>query len=73
MAGFIDTEAEIQRLSKEIAKLDKEIARLSGKLSNQKFMANAPAEVVKKEQEKLSEQKTAIENLNIQILRLRNS
>ena len=73
MAGFIDTDAEIQRLNKEIAKLDKEINRLAGKLSNEKFVANAPADVVEKEKAKLTDQRTAIENLNAQIERLKNS
>ena len=59
MAGLIDTQAELQRLDKELAKLDKECQRLSGKLSNEKFVANAPADVVEKEQQKLAAQESA--------------
>jgi valyl-tRNA synthetase len=53
MAGLIDVEAEITRLNKELEKAGKEITRLEGKLSNEKFVSNAPADVVAKEQEKL--------------------
>ena len=53
MAGLINTDAEMARLTKEIDKADKEISRFKGKLNNEKFVSNAPVEVVAKEQEKL--------------------
>ena len=59
MAGLIDTAAELQRLDKELAKLEKECQRLNGKLSNDKFVANAPADVVEKEKQKLAAQESA--------------
>ncbi|MCL1476872.1 valine--tRNA ligase [Marinobacter sp. M3C] len=55
MAGLIDKDAELKRLDKELERLGKEIGRLEGKLGNEKFTAKAPAEVVAKEQEKLTE------------------
>ena len=55
MAGLIDVDAELKRLTKEIEKLSGEVKKLSGKLSNEKFVANAPAEVVAKEKDKLAE------------------
>ena len=73
MADFIDIDAEIQRLSKEILKLDKDINRLGNKLSNDKFIANAPADVVDKEKLKLADQQSARANLDSQIDRLKNS
>ena len=54
MAGLIDKDAELARLKKEMDKLQKEAGRLSGKLSNDKFVANAPEAVVAKEREKLA-------------------
>ena len=63
LAGLIDKEAEIARLSKEIGKIEKEIQRLGGKLSNEKFLANAPEAIVAKENEKLSAYKASIEKL----------
>ncbi|PCJ17747.1 MAG: valine--tRNA ligase, partial [Gammaproteobacteria bacterium] len=38
LAGFIDKDAEIARLSKEIVKLDKDLLRIEGKLNNKKFI-----------------------------------
>lgn len=55
MADLIDKEAELSRLSKEVAKLDKDIDLAQGKLNNPKFADKAPAEIIAKEQEKLSQ------------------
>ncbi len=66
IAGLIDKDAELTRLSKEIAKLQNEIKRLSGKLSNQGFVAKAPEAVVAKEREKLAGYQTALTNLETQ-------
>ncbi len=70
MAGLIDVEAELARLDKEKEKLDREIVRLSGKLGNAKFVDNAPAEVVAKEKEKLSNAETTLNQLQEQIIKL---
>jgi valyl-tRNA synthetase len=63
MAGLIDVDAELKRLSKEIEKLSGEVKKLSGKLSNDKFVANAPAEVVAKERDKLSDMQGSLQQL----------
>ncbi|RLM14744.1 valine--tRNA ligase [Gibbsiella quercinecans] len=54
MAGFIDKDAEIARLTKEMAKLDGEIAAIEGKLANESFVARAPEAVVNKERDRLA-------------------
>ncbi len=66
IAGLIDKDAELARLSKEVGKLQNEIKRLSGKLSNQGFVAKAPEAVVAKEREKLAGYQTALTNLETQ-------
>ncbi|MCF6299270.1 MAG: class I tRNA ligase family protein, partial [Thiomicrorhabdus sp.] len=66
IAGLIDKDAELARLSKEIGKLQNEIKRLSGKLSNQGFVAKAPEAVVAKEREKLAGYQAALHNLETQ-------
>ncbi|MDF2181883.1 valine--tRNA ligase [Neptuniibacter sp. CAU 1671] len=66
MAGLIDKTAELARLQKELDKLQKETGRLKGKLTNEKFVSNAPADVVAKEQEKLAEAEKALLKLQEQ-------
>ena len=54
MAGLINVEAELARLQKEVGKAEGEIKRLQGKLGNEKFVSNAPDDVVEKEKAKLA-------------------
>jgi valyl-tRNA synthetase len=48
-------EAEKIRLTREITKLEQEKARSEAKLSNESFIARAPAEVVEQEKARLGE------------------
>jgi valyl-tRNA synthetase len=52
LKGVIDLGAEKVRLDKEIAKADADIKRVDAKLSNEKFVANAPDDIVEEEKEK---------------------
>jgi valyl-tRNA synthetase len=52
LKGVIDLAAEKARLDKEITKADADIKRVDAKLSNEKFVANAPEEIVEEEKEK---------------------
>lgn len=60
MAGLIDKDAELARLDKEIGRLEGEVKRVGGKLSNEGFVAKAPAEVLDKERAKLAEAEQAL-------------
>ncbi len=71
VAGVVDFSAERKRLGKEIDKQDKEIKRFEGKLANEKFVANAPAEVVETEREKLTEARQARDKLMEALERLK--
>ena len=74
LAGLIDVEAELARLDKQLQKTAREQQALQAKLSNDKFVSNAPAAVVAKERDKLAEKTAALEQLREQrqaILRLR--
>lgn len=53
LGELVDLEAERARLKKELEKSEGEIKRLEGKLSNQGFIAKAPAAVVDGERAKL--------------------
>jgi valyl-tRNA synthetase len=52
LKGVIDFSAEKARLDKELAKADADIKRVDAKLANEKFVANAPEEIVEEEKEK---------------------
>jgi len=51
--ALVDVEKEIERLEKEKLNLEKELERVKGKLSNQGFVAKAPAKVIEEEKSKL--------------------
>lgn len=53
LAGMIDLSKEAERLEKEYRQMQGLCEGLQAKLSNEGFLAKAPAEVVRKEQEKL--------------------
>ncbi|MDP2140667.1 MAG: valine--tRNA ligase [Gammaproteobacteria bacterium] len=63
LAGLIDKAAEAARLEKEIAKLEKNLAGITGKLSNAKFVDNAPKEIVDVERERMRANEAAIASL----------
>ncbi len=67
MAGLIDKDAEIKRLTKEVEKLAKEVLRFEGKLNNERFISKAPANVVEKEKAKLEDAKSAKATLEQQL------
>ena len=66
----IDVAAEKERLSKEIARLQGEIAKAQGKLSNESFVARAPAAVVAQEQQRIADFTAALARLQDQWGRL---
>ena len=70
MAGLIDTKAELARLDKEMQRLNGEIKRVSGKLSNQGFVAKAPADVIEKERAKQADYEQALSRLTEQHSRI---
>jgi valyl-tRNA synthetase len=52
LEGAIDVQQECRRLSGELTRLDQQLRALGTKLTNQNFVARAPAEVVAREREK---------------------
>jgi valyl-tRNA synthetase len=52
LKGLVDAENEMAKLMRERKKVEAKLGQVNGKLANKKFLANAPDEVVAKEQEK---------------------
>ena len=53
LEGLVDLEEEIARLEKATAKIEVEIKKLEKKLNNERFVANAPPEVVANDRARL--------------------
>ena len=55
LIGVIDIAAERARLAKEMKKAEDDIERVDKKLGNEKFVANAPEDIIDGEKEKRAE------------------
>ncbi len=54
LAELVDLAAEKKRLEKELGDVEKKLAQINGKLSNEGFLAKAPAAVVEEQRENLT-------------------
>ena len=70
MKGVIDVDAERARLEKQLEKVNVDLARTSGKLGNEKFVNNAPVDVVTKEKQRAADFEKTISQLNEQLEKL---
>jgi len=73
LKGVIDLGAEKVRLDKELAKADADIARVDAKLGNEKFVANAPEEVIDEQREKRDEAEARKAKILEALERLKNA
>ena len=71
MAGLIDPQAEIDRLTKVASRSEADLAKARGKLANENFVRNAPAEVVAQERTRIADFEAAIARLQEQLQRVR--
>jgi len=70
ISPYIDVDAERQRLAAERDKLTKFVGVLSGKLGNEKFVANAPATVVEEQRQKLVEVEKQLASVAVALAKL---
>ena len=63
LSDLVDTEKEKARLAAEKVKVEADIARIEGKLSNESFVAKAPAAVVDAERAKLTKAKENLKGI----------
>ena len=59
----IDLSGVLKRLNNQKTKLEKEVGKLTGMLGNEKFVANAPKEVVEQNQKTLNQAKEKLEKV----------
>jgi len=57
LKGLVDVQAELDKLAREEKKIDGKYKQITGKLSNEKFLSNAPDAVV----EKVQQEKAALD------------
>ena len=70
MQDLVDIAKELQRIAKERAKAEDELKRTEAKLSNEKFTARAPAQVVEAERAKAEKARALLAQLQESAQRL---
>ncbi len=70
LKGLVDIEEELARLNRQQLREKQNLKKSEGKLSNKRFVDNAPATVVEQERERLITHKANVKNLNAQIQQL---
>ena len=55
LKGLIDVEKEVARMTKELQGMENELSRIDGKLSNEGFLAKAPAAVLEQQKARRAE------------------
>ncbi|KAA9130791.1 valine--tRNA ligase [Marinihelvus fidelis] len=70
LAGLVDPQAETDRINKQLAKEEAELQKARKKLSNPRFVDNAPKEVVTTERERLATHEARVDSLKAQLERL---
>ena len=72
MAGLIDADAEIERLTKKLEKTRIERDKIAKKLANENFVKNAPPDVVTQDRERIAEFERTLASLESQLARVRS-
>ena len=71
LEGLIDVEKEREKLTKEVARVEGSIKGTKAKLSNGKFVGQAPADIVQKERDKLAYLETELDKLKSNLAALK--
>ncbi|HUI58570.1 MAG TPA: valine--tRNA ligase [Steroidobacteraceae bacterium] len=71
MAGLIDAGAEAERLGKQLTRNQADLAKIRGRLANDNFVRNAPADVVEGERARQAELERTVTALTAQLERVR--
>jgi valyl-tRNA synthetase len=71
LAGLVDVAKETAKLNKECGKLEKDLQQSAGKLNNEKFLSQAPDDVVAKVRDKVEAITSQLAKIQDNIKRLR--
>ena len=71
--GLVDYKKELEKLNTDLQKYESEIKRASSKLSNEKFVNNAPEKVVNEEREKLKKYQNIYDEIISSIEKIKNN
>ena len=71
LAGLVDPGREIERLEKQLRKLADDLSQTERKLGNERFVANAPADIVAKERDRAAELAERRSRMETQLGKLR--
>ena len=72
LAGTVNVEAELSRLSRELGRQTADREKSARKLSSENFLTRAPQNIVAKEKARVSDLESSIAQLKIQVERLKN-
>jgi len=70
LAGLVDLGEELARLGKRLERERKGLQQAENKLANERFVENAPAEVVDRERQRRAQHEAAVAELEQQVARL---
>jgi len=70
LQGLVDVQAELARIGKQLEREQQLLKQSRGKMSNSRFVDNAPAAVVEQEQERLATHEANVRRFQDQIARL---
>ncbi len=73
LEGLIDVEKEIARLEKQLAEKQKHLKSTQGKLSNEKFVNNAPADVVQLQRDQLADLERQVRSIKTNLNELKQA
>ena len=72
LEGMVNVAEELEKAEKDLVYLQKFLQGVRGKLSNERFVANAPAAVIENERKKEADALSKIESLEAKVKQLKN-
>ncbi|MDX1459833.1 MAG: valine--tRNA ligase [Xanthomonadales bacterium] len=71
LEGLVDVSAELERIGKQLEREKRDLEQSKRKLANDRFVSNAPQEVVEQERERLARHEARVGELTAQLERMK--